>query len=101
MAFSSACPTWKSVFSENCGPISWNPTGRPSESPHGIDKPGRPAMFDGIVSTSERYIASGFAVFAPSSKATVGEVGETRTSKSRKAAACSCAITVRTFCACP
>ena len=37
-----------------------SPTGRPSERPQGIDSPGRPAMFDGIVSTSERYMASGF-----------------------------------------
>jgi hypothetical protein len=54
-------------------------------------------MFEGIVSTSARYIASGLAVFSPSLNATVGDVGDTSTSKSRKAAACSSAITVRTF----
>jgi hypothetical protein len=68
------------VFSENWGPISCRPTGRPSERPHGIDMLGRPAMFGGIVRTSERYMASGSAVLAPSSKATVGEVGLRRRS---------------------
>ena len=38
-------------------------------------------MHDGIVSRSLRYIASGFSVRAPSVNATVGDVGETRTSK--------------------
>ena len=32
-------------------------------------------MFGGIASTSERYMASGFSVLAPSGNATVGEVG--------------------------
>ena len=58
-------------------------------------------MLDGIVSRSAAYIASGFSVRAPSSKATVGEVGLTSTSKRSKAAACSSRITVRTFCAWP
>ena len=58
-------------------------------------------MFDGIVRTSERYIASGFSAFSPSLKATVGEVGLTRTSNCSKAAACSSAITVLTRCAWP
>src|SRR5205085_1133582 len=64
-ACSSAWPTRKSVFSENCGPISCRPTGSPAESPHGTLSPGRPAMHEGIVSRSLRYIASGLAVFAP------------------------------------
>ena len=89
------------MFSENCGPISWRPTGSPSERPHGIERPGRPAMFGGIVSTSERYMASGFSVRAPSGNATVGEVGETSTSKRSKAAANSRPMTVRTLCAWP
>src|SRR5262249_20124800 len=46
-ARSSAWPARKSVFSENCGPISCKPTGSPSERPHGIDRPGSPAMFGG------------------------------------------------------
>ncbi len=58
-------------------------------------------MQDGIVSRSDRYIASGFAAFSPTLNATVGEVGETSTSKRSKAAACSRAITVRTFWAWP
>ena len=58
-------------------------------------------MFDGIVRRSERYIASGFSAFSPIRNATVGEVGLTIRSKCSKAAACSCAITVRTFWAWP
>ena len=58
-------------------------------------------MFGGIVSTSARYIATGSAVFAPSSNATVGDVGLSSTSKRSNAAANSRAITVRTFCAWP
>src|SRR2546422_7143417 len=45
----------------------------PSDSPHGIESPGSPAMFGGIVSTSARYIASGFSVFSPSLNATRSE----------------------------
>jgi hypothetical protein len=63
--------------------------------------PGRPAMQDGIVSRSERYIASGSAALAPSSNATVGDVGETSTSNRSNADACSRAISVRTLCAWP
>src|SRR5262249_55101385 len=55
---SSAAAILNSTFSENCGPISCNPAGSPSESPQGIESPGSPAMFDGIVSRSVRYIAS-------------------------------------------
>src|SRR5471032_371752 len=87
-ARSSACPTLKSVFSPNCGPTSWRPTGSPAERPHGIERPGNPAMHDGIVSRSFRYIASGSAVFAPSSNATVGLVGETIRSKFSNTASC-------------
>src|SRR5262249_41512078 len=87
-ARSSACPTRNSVFSENCGPISWRPTGRPSERPHGIEIPGMPAMLDGIVSTSARYMANGFSVFSPRRNATVGDVGLTSTSKRSNSASC-------------
>src|SRR5919205_618669 len=100
-ARSSAWPIRKSLFSENCGPTSWSPIGRPSERPHGIESPGRPAIHDGIVSRSERYMASGFSVRSPSLNATVGEVGETRTSKRSNAASCSRWMIVRTFCAWP
>src|SRR5438067_1886697 len=75
IARSRAWPTRKSVFSENCGPISCRPTGSPSESPHGIDSPGSPAMFGGIVRTSVRYMASGLPDFSPILNATVGDVG--------------------------
>src|SRR5262249_8799228 len=100
-ARSSACPARKSVFSENCGPISCRPTGKASERPHGIESPGIPAMFEGIVSTSARYIASGFSVRAPGRNATVGEVGDASRSKRSKRASCSRLINVRTFWACP
>src|SRR5438552_3441470 len=66
-ARSSACPTWKSVFSANCGPISCNPTGSPPERPQGTLRPGRPAMHDGIVSRSDAYMASGSDVRPPKS----------------------------------
>jgi hypothetical protein len=33
-------PARKSLFSANCGPTSWSPTGRPSENPHGTLRPG-------------------------------------------------------------
>src|SRR5437773_1886670 len=49
IACSSAWAARKIAFSANCGPISCNPTGSPSERPHGIEMLGRPAMFDGIV----------------------------------------------------
>ena len=90
-------PVRKSRFSANCRPISCSPTGSPSETPHGIESPGRPARLDGIVSRSAAYIASGLAVRAPSSKATVGEVGLTSRSNCSNAAACSSRMTVRTF----
>src|SRR5581483_8584666 len=100
-ASSSAWPTRKSVFSANCAPTSCRPTGRPSERPHGMLRPGRPAMHDGIVSRSFMYIASGSCTFAPSGNATVGLVGESSTSNRRNSSSCSRLITVRTFCAVP
>src|SRR5262249_50312402 len=86
---SSAWAARKSVFSENCGPTSCNPTGSPSESPHGTFRPGSPAMHDGIVSRSLRYIASGLSAFAPIGNATVGLVGLTSTSNRVNASSCS------------
>ena len=53
--------------------------------PAGTDMPGRPAMFTGSVNTSFRYIAIGSSTFSPIRNAVVGEVGETRTSKSANA----------------
>ena len=51
--------------------MSWRPTGRPSDSPHGTDTPGSPAMFTGSVQASDRYIATGSAIRAPNGNATV------------------------------
>ena len=39
--------------------MSCSPTGSPSDSPHGTDMPGRPAMLTGSVQASDRYIATG------------------------------------------
>ena len=47
IACSRACPTRKSAFSPNWGPISCSPTGSPCESLHGIERPGSPARQDG------------------------------------------------------
>ena len=85
-ACSSAWPARKSRFSENCGPISWRPTGQALGEAARDREAGSPAMFGGIASTSERYIASGSSVFAPSGKATVGEVGLTSRSNCSNAA---------------
>src|SRR3954453_16438228 len=100
-ARSSAWPARNSTFSENWRPISCRPTGSPSERPHGMDRPGSPARFEGMVNRSAAYIASGLSVRAPSSNATVGEVGLTSTSNCSKAAVCSSRIIVRTFWAWP
>ena len=80
--------------------MSWSPTGSPSDRPHGIDTPGRPAMLTGSVQASDRYIETGSASRAPSRNATVGEVGATRASKPcAHSASKSPLIRVRTFCA--
>jgi hypothetical protein len=68
------------MSSLQAGPISWSPTGRPSDSPQGIEIPGSPAMFTGSVQASDRYIATGSEVLAPNRNATDGEVGATRAS---------------------
>ena len=64
-------------------------------------RPGRPAMQDGMVSRSLRYIASGLPTFSPIGNATVGLVGDAITSKLLKTSSCSWRIIVRTFCAVP
>ena len=57
------------------------PTGRPpSPVPNGTLIPGSPDRLVGIVYMSQRYIASGLSVLAPSGKATVGDVGVSSTS---------------------
>ena len=60
-----------------------------------------PASDIGTVQKSLRYMASGSAVFEPSSKATPGAVGVTMKSKFSQAVVKSRAISVRTFCALP
>ncbi len=78
--------------------MSWSPTGSPSDSPHGIETPGRPAMFTGRVQASLRYIATGSAIFAPKRNATSGLVGATIASKpAAQTASKSAMISVRTF----
>ena len=62
---------------------------------------GCPVRFTGTVHTSHRYIASGSAVLAPSSNATVGDVGDSSTSNCSYARSKSRMISVRTRCACP
>ena len=55
----------------------WKPTGKPSGAwPHGMLIAGMPARSAGIVNTSDRYMASGSAVFSPSRNAVVGDVGQ-------------------------
>jgi hypothetical protein len=88
-------------FSLNAGPAIWKPIGRPSDSPFGMEMAGIPASDIGTVHTSFMYIASGSAVFAPSSNATPGVVGVTMKSKFSQAFMKSRAISVRTFWARP
>src|SRR3990167_1843499 len=46
--------------------MSWRPMGSPAfDSPHGMETLAFPAMFDGMVNTSDRYIAIGSFVFSP------------------------------------
>ena len=55
-------------------------------------------MFTGSVQASDRYIATGSAIFAPNWKATVGEVGATSASKPcSNSTSKSRLISVRTF----
>src|SRR5690606_39030427 len=81
VAPSRAAATLNMVTSSSALAITCTPTGSPSSPvPKGTDMAGCPARFEGIVHTSFRYMASGSAM-APSSKAVVGEVGESRTSQ--------------------
>ena len=79
------------------------PTGRPSSAarPAGIEIPGTPARFAGIVVTSFRYICIGSSSFSPRRNAVVGAVGVAMTSTLSKAASKSDWMSVRTFCAEP
>jgi hypothetical protein len=51
--------------------------------PNGTVIAGWPAKLDGMVQTSERYMANGSDVLAPKAKAVVGAVGLSNTSKER------------------
>ena len=79
------------------------PTGSPSSGarPDGIEMPGTPARFAGIVVTSFRYIGSGSSIFSPSLNAVVGAEGVAITSTCANAASKSRWMSVRTFCAVP
>src|SRR5918995_4818394 len=96
---SAARAARSSIGSVKWSPMSWTPTGSPSERPPGTLMAGTPARLAGTAQMSWRYMARGSSVLAPSSKATEGEVGEMRTSKREKAARKSSMILVLTFCA--
>src|SRR5262245_14621731 len=99
-ASSIARPTRNSVSSSNALPMSWSPSGVPSEdSPAGTLMPGRPAIFTVTVKMSLRYISSGSPDFSPSAKAGPGVVGVRIASTVSNAVSKSHLIKVRTFCA--
>ena len=79
--------------------MSCRPTGRPSERPHGIEMPGRPAMFTGSVQASERYIDDGVGhPRAERGRRRSGDVGATSASKPcAQSASKSPLMSVRTF----
>src|SRR5690606_22722914 len=78
---STSAATANICSSPSEGAITWRPIGSPASStPTGIDMAGSPVRLHGRVQMSDRYIARGSSTLAPSSKATVGLVGETRTS---------------------
>ena len=65
------------VFASTCTPI-----GNPAASrPAGTEMAHAPVRLVGMVHTSDRYMARGSDVFAPSSNAVVGDVGASSTSK--------------------
>ncbi len=73
------------------------PSGSPStDNPAGTEIAGKPARFAGTVNTSFRYIAIGSSLLSPIAKAAEGAVGAKMQSTRAKAAAKSCAISVRT-----
>src|SRR5690606_29031659 len=74
VASSRTAATWNSRRSCSDGASTCTPTGKPSSPvPNGTEMAGSPTRLLGIVQTSERYIASGSSVLAPSSKAVVGD----------------------------
>src|SRR5579859_1894620 len=78
---STAAATWNITVSPSAGARTCTPTGRPSSPvPNGTLMAGWPARLDAMVQTSDRYMARGSAVFAPSRNAVVGAVGPSSTS---------------------
>ena len=76
------------------------PIGRPDfVNPHGIEIPGIPDKFAGIVNISERYMLRGSFNFSPNLNAAVGDVGVIMQSNFLKALSKSSFIFVLTFCA--
>ena len=64
------------MFSENLGPSSWKPSGKPFVvCPAGMASPGIPAIFAGAVKISAKYIFSGSSFFSPNLNGGVGETG--------------------------
>src|ERR671912_1046698 len=86
-----------SIGSVKWSPISWTPTGSPSERPPGTLMAGMAARFAGTAQVSLADMARGSSTFSPISNATEGAVGESSTSKRAKAARKSSIILVRTF----
>src|SRR5205807_2735811 len=71
-----------STASPSAGASTCTPIGRPAASrPAGTETAQAPVRLVGIVHTSDRYMASGSDILAPSSKAVVGDVGASSTSK--------------------
>src|SRR5262249_3068079 len=80
-ASSSTRATRNITRSPNAGASTCTPTGRSwAPVPNGTLIAACPARLVGIVHTSDRYIASGSAALAPSSNATVGDVGDSNAS---------------------
>ena len=70
----------------NAGANTCTPTGSPSApTPYGTLIAGWPARLDGMVHTSDMYIANGLSAFSPALKAGVGVVGPITTSHSANA----------------
>src|SRR5215204_249303 len=70
----------RSIGSVKWSPMSWTPTGSPSERPPGTLMAGMPARLAGTAHMSLAYMARGSSTFSPILNATEGAVGESRTS---------------------
>ena len=75
-SLSNTYATLRIFSSSNLFPINCIPIGIPlASTPHGIDIPGRPAIFTETVQISAKYISKGLFDLVPISNATVGDVG--------------------------